>query len=130
MDHYEEVDLHDEIDVRGADALEALTLTDRYLEEAVKFGLERVRIIHGIGTGTLRDAIRRSTRAGYPFESPLPQWIMDLKDGLCSPSDDMEVLGAKEATPIPVGGPDERATPLEDLTIEARVENAGPSMHT
>lgn len=74
VDHYEEVDLHDELDVRGTDSLEALTVMDRYLEEAVKFGLERVRIIHGIGTGTLRDTIRQALRKH--------QYVKEFRSGL------------------------------------------------
>ncbi len=47
-----------EIDVRGKLAEEALEEVDRYLEDANLVGLDKVRIIHGKGTGALRKAIR------------------------------------------------------------------------
>ena len=52
---------------------EALEVVDRYLGDAALAGLERATIIHGLGTGALRDAVRaaaaahplvRSVRAG------------------------------------------------------------------
>jgi DNA mismatch repair protein MutS2 len=46
------------LDVRGARVDEALTALDRYLEDASLAGLERVTVIHGLGTGALRDAVR------------------------------------------------------------------------
>jgi DNA mismatch repair protein MutS2 len=61
------------LDVRGARVDEALEVVDRYLEDASLAGLERAIIIHGLGTGALRDAVRaaatahplvRSVRAG------------------------------------------------------------------
>lgn len=47
-----------EIDVRGRLAEEALEIVDRYLEDANLVGLDKVRIIHGKGTGALRRAVR------------------------------------------------------------------------
>lgn len=47
-----------EIDLRGKMAEEALEEVDRYLEDANLVGLDKVRIIHGKGTGALRKAIR------------------------------------------------------------------------
>ena len=61
------------LDVRGARVEEALEVVDRYLEDAALAGLERATVIHGLGTGALRDAVRaaaaahplvRSVRAG------------------------------------------------------------------
>ena len=51
------------LDVRGARVEEALDLVDRYLDDASLAGLERVTIIHGLGTGALRDAIRAAATA-------------------------------------------------------------------
>ena len=61
------------LDLRGARVDEALDALDRYLDDAAVAGLGSVTIIHGLGTGALRDAVRgaaadhplvRSTRPG------------------------------------------------------------------
>ena len=54
------------LDVRGARVDEALTALDRYLEDASLAGLERVTVIHGLGTGALRDAVRGES-GGHPL---------------------------------------------------------------
>ena len=54
------------LDLRGARVEEALTALDRYLEDASLAGLARVSVIHGLGTGALRDAVR-SDAAGHPL---------------------------------------------------------------
>jgi DNA mismatch repair protein MutS2 len=51
------------LDVRGARVEEALEIVGRYLEDASLAGLERALIIHGMGTGALRDAIRGAATA-------------------------------------------------------------------
>ncbi|WP_456426570.1 endonuclease MutS2 [Rhodocaloribacter sp.] len=45
------------IDLRGARVDEALAEVTRFLDEAVAAGLDRVEILHGKGTGALRQAI-------------------------------------------------------------------------
>jgi DNA mismatch repair protein MutS2 len=47
-----------QLDLRGARAEEALAVLDRYLNDAAVAGVERLRIVHGKGTGALRTAIR------------------------------------------------------------------------
>ncbi len=47
-----------ELDLRGQRAEEALTEVDAFLDRATLDGLSSVRIIHGHGTGALRQAIR------------------------------------------------------------------------
>ena len=47
-----------EIDLHGLIADEALFRLDRYLHEAYMMGLLQVRVVHGKGTGTLRQAVR------------------------------------------------------------------------
>ena len=47
-----------EIDLRGERAEEALVLVEDFLDRAVRDGLGSVRIIHGKGTGALRNAVR------------------------------------------------------------------------
>jgi DNA mismatch repair protein MutS2 len=49
-----------ELDLRGQRAEDALDALDRYLESAYLAGLPFVRIIHGKGTGRLRQVIRDS----------------------------------------------------------------------
>ena len=49
--------VHTDLDLRGQSVEEALLEVDRFLDNAVLCGLERVTIIHGKGTGTLRSAV-------------------------------------------------------------------------
>jgi DNA mismatch repair protein MutS2 len=46
------------LDLRGARVDEALDALSRYLDDAALAGLEQVVVIHGLGTGALRDAVR------------------------------------------------------------------------
>lgn len=55
-----------ELDLRGRRAEEVEPLLDSYLNEASLSGLNRVRIIHGIGTGTVRQIVRE-TLASHPL---------------------------------------------------------------
>jgi DNA mismatch repair protein MutS2 len=61
-----------ELDLRGQRAEDALEALDRYLDQAYLAGLPFVRIIHGKGTGRLREVVRQEL-AGNPsvrsFES-------------------------------------------------------------
>ncbi|MDE7407671.1 MAG: Smr/MutS family protein, partial [Muribaculaceae bacterium] len=47
-----------EIDVRGMRADEALQAVTYFIDDALQFNAHRVRILHGTGTGDLRQAIR------------------------------------------------------------------------
>jgi len=47
-----------QLDLRGARAEEALAELDRYLNDAAVAGIDRLRIVHGKGTGALRTAVR------------------------------------------------------------------------
>ncbi len=51
------------LDLRGARVDEALEILGRYLDDASLAGLGRVTIIHGLGTGALRDAVRAEASA-------------------------------------------------------------------
>jgi DNA mismatch repair protein MutS2 len=52
-----------EVDLRGLMAEDALDKMERYLEQAFLSGLPFVRIIHGKGTGRLRQAVREALRS-------------------------------------------------------------------
>ncbi len=54
-----------ELNVIGCTVLEAVQEVDAFLDRAALAGLEEVRIIHGMGTGRLREGIRRHLR-GHP----------------------------------------------------------------
>jgi DNA mismatch repair protein MutS2 len=51
-----------ELDLRGQRAEDALEMLDRYLEKAYMAGLPFVRIIHGKGTGKLRQEVRTALK--------------------------------------------------------------------
>ncbi len=66
-----------ELDLRGMTVDEALPLVDKYLDDAFLASLNRVSLIHGKGTGALRDAVSqqlqahplvKSYRLGHPNE--------------------------------------------------------------
>lgn len=61
------------LDLRGARVEEALVALERYLEDASLAGMPSVTIIHGLGTGALRDAVRSAT-GGHPL-------VRDLRAG-------------------------------------------------
>ena len=54
------------LDLRGARVYEALEALNRYLDDAGLAGLDRVIVIHGMGTGAVRDAVR-ATAAEHPL---------------------------------------------------------------
>lgn len=51
-----------ELDLRGQRAEDALTLLENYLEKAYMAGMPFVRIIHGKGTGVLRQEVRAALK--------------------------------------------------------------------
>ena len=51
-----------EVDLRGMDTVEAICVLDRYMDEAMRAKLSSVRIIHGKGTGALRQAVHQSLK--------------------------------------------------------------------
>lgn len=54
------------LDLRGARVDEALTLLEQYLDDAAHANVGRVTVIHGYGSGAMRDAVRR-TLGGNPL---------------------------------------------------------------
>ncbi len=48
-----------DIDLRGMRADEALQAVTYFIDDAILVGMNRVRILHGTGTGALRQAVRQ-----------------------------------------------------------------------
>ncbi|MCP4123554.1 MAG: hypothetical protein GY751_17525 [Bacteroidetes bacterium] len=57
-----------ELDLRGKYKGEAIQEVEQFLDRAVMFGIDRVRIIHGRGTGVLRQTVQQVLKQ-YPFVS-------------------------------------------------------------
>lgn len=77
-----------EIDLHGLRVEEALDLAEKAVDQAVVGGLDRVKLIHGHGTGAVRKAIRdmlsknphvESFRFGSPMEGGLACTVVELK---------------------------------------------------
>ena len=77
-----------QIDVRGFNVAEALTVIDKYIDDAIIAKLDKITIIHGKGTGVLRKAIWdylkknnvvKNFRAGNFGEGELGVTIVQLK---------------------------------------------------
>lgn len=58
-----------EVDVRGMSAEEALFEVDNFLSRAIMAGLPSVTVIHGKGTGILRDAVQKHLRSNKRVKS-------------------------------------------------------------
>ena len=57
------LDFSPEIDLRGERVNDALEKVIRYVDDAIMLGMPSVRIIHGKGTGALREEIQKMLRA-------------------------------------------------------------------
>ena len=77
-----------EVDVRGMSAEEALFEVDNFLSRAIMAGLPAVTVIHGKGTGVLRNAVQqhlrknkrvKSVRSGVYGEGEQGVTIVELK---------------------------------------------------
>ena len=53
------LNFHQDIDVRGMRGDEALQAVTYFIDDAILVGIDRVRILHGTGTGVLRSLIRQ-----------------------------------------------------------------------
>ncbi len=82
------ISIKSELDLRGFMVDEGLIELDKYLDDAVLSGLESVRIIHGKGTGALRNAVwdflrhhhhAKSFRQGAFGEGDLGVTVVELK---------------------------------------------------
>jgi len=71
-----------ELDLRGQRADDALEQLERYLDAAYLAGLPYVRIIHGKGTGKLRQAVREALRAHPHIKAFEPGGASEGGDGV------------------------------------------------
>jgi DNA mismatch repair protein MutS2 len=71
-----------QLDLRGQRADEALDALDRYLDSAYLAGLPFVRIIHGKGTGRLRDVVRQALGVNPHVRSYEPGSQQEGGDGV------------------------------------------------
>ena len=67
MDHYAAIkerkaQFSTEIDVRGERVTDALEIVMKYVDDALMLGVPSVRILHGKGTGALREEIQKYLR--------------------------------------------------------------------
>ncbi len=58
-----------ELDLRGMETLEAIPVMERYIDSAVMGKLHTVTIIHGKGTGALRQAVQQALRKNKAVKS-------------------------------------------------------------
>ena len=58
-----------QIDLRGMEAIEAVTAAERYIDSAVMAKLSTVTIIHGKGTGALRAAVQQMLKRNKAVKS-------------------------------------------------------------
>ena len=84
-----EIPPEDELRLRHLTVDEALPLLDEFLHDRFVSGLTQVRIIHGKGTGTLREMVRRelkrhplvkSFRAGGHHEGKQGVTVVDFTE--------------------------------------------------
>ncbi len=69
-----------ELDLRGVRVADALERLDRFLDRAALAGLSSVRLVHGVGTGALRDALRQRL-TGHALVSSFASEEGSLTDG-------------------------------------------------
>lgn len=72
------MDFEDEIDIRGMAVDEAITILSKYLDDAMLAGVTRVRIVHGKGTGALREGVHEYLR-GHRYVSDFR--LADITEG-------------------------------------------------
>lgn len=70
-----------ELDVRGHTVEEAIADVDKYLDDVCLAGLKRVRIIHGKGTGALKQAVRKFLKEHPHVDEALPGGLSEGGDG-------------------------------------------------
>lgn len=88
VSHLSHKNLSSEINVIGLNVDEAIQIVDKYLDDCTLSGLEKVRIVHGKGTGRLRQGIHtflkkhphvKSFRLGTFGEGEMGVTVVELK---------------------------------------------------
>lgn len=64
-----------ELDIRGERLADALEKVTRYVDDAIMLNIRSVRIIHGKGTGVLREEIQKLLRTMPGVESAKDEHI-------------------------------------------------------
>lgn len=64
-----QLNFKDEIDVRGMRADEALQAVTYFIDDAIQFGIDKVRILHGTGHGILKTLIRQQLKGNNNIQS-------------------------------------------------------------
>lgn len=57
--HNKRLNFRSDLDVRGMRAAEAVQAVTYFVDDALQLGVSRIRVLHGTGTGALREAIRQ-----------------------------------------------------------------------
>lgn len=58
-----QLNFKDELDIRGMRADEALDNVTHFVDDALQFGIKKIRILHGTGAGILRQLVRQQLSA-------------------------------------------------------------------
>ncbi len=72
----------DEVHLRHLTVDEALLKLDKYLHDAFMAGLYQVRVVHGKGTGTLRQVVRQQLAKHPLVKSYRPGGYGEGEDGV------------------------------------------------
>ena len=71
-----------ELDMRGQNADEGIMELDQFIDSAVLSGIGSITIIHGKGTGVLRDAVRQHLRRHKSIKTFRPGVYGEGEDGV------------------------------------------------
>ncbi len=61
-----------ELNLIGYTTAEALPLVDRMIDQALVHGYNKIKIIHGMGSGTLKKTIREHLKENYYVKGFIP----------------------------------------------------------
>lgn len=70
------------VDIRGEDTVSGILLLDNYLDKAVRAGYDEITVIHGKGTGKLKQAVRSHLKNHPSIKSFRPGIYGEGEDGV------------------------------------------------